>query len=69
MIHTTNFPFKLYEEESLKNDLLYDISTAIFKSREKSGMSKTDFAEMLGVSRLQLAGLESGEDQKEIEPD
>lgn len=55
--YSTNISY----ESSLFYDVLYEISTFLFKIRTDTGMSKKDFAKVLGITPSMVSKYESGE--------
>jgi len=54
--------FEKYSEYEFEyEDMLYDISTMIFKNRLSRNMNQSEFAELLDISQSMVSKLESGE--------
>ncbi len=54
--------FEKYSENEFEyEDMLYDISTMIFKNRLSRNMNQSEFAELLEISQSMVSKLESGE--------
>ena len=54
--------FKNYSENEFEyEDILYDISTMIFKNRLSRNMNQKEFAKLLDISQSMVSKLESGE--------
>lgn len=54
--------FEKYSENEFEyEDMLYDISTMIFKNRLSRNMNQSEFAELLDISQSMVSKLESGE--------